>query len=72
MRKRRIAFTIEHKKAICPFTKKLKPNLVDHIYMTAEQRKALTTSDQTLGKGNPNYKTDSNLNGENQQKKPKK
>jgi hypothetical protein len=72
MKRKGIPITVEHKKGYCYFTNEIRPHLVDHIYMTAEQRNALTASDQTLGKGNSNYKIDSNLNGENHQKKPNK
>jgi hypothetical protein len=72
MRRKGIPFTLEHKKGYCYFTNEIRPHLVDHIYMTPEQRKALNSSDQTKGKGISKHKIDSNLNGENKQKKPNK
>jgi hypothetical protein len=36
VRRKGTQFTLEHRRAICPFTGKLRPEPVDHIYMTTE------------------------------------
>jgi hypothetical protein len=38
LKRKKVPFTLAYDRAICPFTGELRPEPVDHVYMTAEQR----------------------------------